>query len=188
MCQIVSLSLSHGGLNIPALRDVAEKLRLSKRFKLHQSANEECRSLWVMSSDANVNLDSKIIDSDTKISAVASLTSAHHKRNFEHVNSLQIQGKLISAINAEFNKTEINQWTSNFEKLAALIFKFERKALQQQLPTAANLQRWGKTSDPNCLLCQAKQTNKHVLSKCGSLFALGRFKTRHNSILAILIG
>jgi hypothetical protein len=186
--EIASLSSSHGGLNIPALRDMTEKLRLSQRFKLHQSTDEECRSLWEMSSDANVNLDSIIIGSETKSSAVASLTAAHLERNFEHVNSLQIQGKLISAINAEFNKSEINQWTSNLEKLAAPIFKFARKALQQQLPTAANLQRWGKILDPNCPLCQAKQTNKHVLSNCGSLFALDRFKTRHDSILAILIG
>ena len=91
--EIASLSPSHGGLNIPALRDMTEKLRLSQRFKLHQSTDEECRSLWAMSSDANVNLDSIIIGSETKSSAVASLTAAHLERNFEHVNSLQIQGQ-----------------------------------------------------------------------------------------------
>ena len=83
--EIASLSPSHGGLNIPALRDMTEKLRLSQRVKLHQST-EECRSLWEMSSDANVNLDSIIFGSETKSSAVASLTAAHLERNFEHVN------------------------------------------------------------------------------------------------------
>ena len=130
--------------------DMTEKLRLSQRFKLYQSTDEECRFLWEISSNANVKLDSLIIGSETQSSAVASLTFAHLKRNLEHVNSLQIQGKLISAINAEFNKTEINQWISNLEKLAAPIFKFARNALQQQLPTAANLQRWGNILDPNC--------------------------------------
>ena len=40
------------------------------------------------------------------------------------------------------------------ESRAAPLFKFARKALQQQLPTAANLHRWGKKSDPGCPLCQ----------------------------------
>ena len=66
------------------------------------------------------------------------------------------------------------------------LFKFVRKALQQQLPTAANLHRWGKTTDPSCPLCQQCQTNKHVLSNCGSMIALERYKTRHDSILKIL--
>ena len=35
---------------------------------------------------------------------------------------------------------------------------------------------------------QSRQTSTYVLSNCGSLFALDRFKTRHDSILAILVG
>src|SRR6218665_398654 len=68
------------------------------------------------------------------------------------------------------------------------VYNFERKALQQQLPTAANLARWKKTSDSSCQLCNSgkPQTNKHVLSNCSSLAALERYKRRHNGILETL--
>src|SRR6218665_3630624 len=65
------------------------------------------------------------------------------------------------------------------------VYNFERKALQQQLPTAANLARWKKTSDASCQLRNSgkPQTNKHVLSNCSSPAALERYKSRHNGIL-----
>ena len=75
---------------------------------------------------------------------IISLKTGQNNRKLEHVNSLSIQGKLIAAINTEFNRTDINKWTWNLEKLAAPLFKFVRKALQQQLPTAANLHQMGK--------------------------------------------
>ena len=184
--EIASLPASCGGLDIPSLKDTAEKLRLSQRYKLHRSQDEECRSLWKLSSESNVNLDSIIVDSTTKTMASRSLKTGQNDRKLEHVNSLSIQGKLIAAINTELNRSDINKWTWNLEKFAAPLFKFVRKALQQQLPTAANLHRWGKTTDPSCPLCQQCQTNKHVLSNCGSMIALERYKTRHDSILKIL--
>ena len=184
--EIASLPASFGGLDIPSLKDTAEKLRLSQRYKLHRSHDEECQSLWKLSSESNVNLDSIIVDSTTQTMASRNLKTGQNDRKLEHVNSLSIQGKLIAAINTEFNRTDINKWTWNLEKLAAPLFKFVRKALQQQLPTAANLHRWGKTTDPSCPLCQQYQTNKHVLSNCGSMIALERYKTRHDSILKIL--
>jgi hypothetical protein len=56
------------------------------------------------------------------------------------------------------------------------------------LPTAANLNRWKITSDPNCLLCKTNlpQTNKHVLANCPSPIALNRYTERHDEILQIL--
>ena len=73
------------------------------------------------------------------------------------------------------------------DKLATPIFNFVRKAIVQQLPTAANLVRWGKSVDPLCPLCQnSSQSNKHVLSCCGSSVALDRYKKRHDAILKIL--
>ena len=66
------------------------------------------------------------------------------------------------------------------------LFKFVRKAIQQQLRTASNLTRWGKSSDPKCPLCQQIQTNKHVLSNCSSNIALQRYTDRHDKVLSIL--
>ena len=185
--EILSLPSSTGGLNIPSLKDTAEKLRLGQRFNLHRSNDEECHSLWKLSSEKNIYIDSIITKSSTKKAAKQILTKEQSKRKMEHINSLSIQGKLISAITEEFSKSVITKWTRNLDKLATQMFNFVRKALQQQLPTASNLQRWGKTTDSNCPLCQKIQTNKHVLSNCGSSVALERYKTRHDSILTILV-
>ena len=40
------------------------------------------------------------------------------------------------------------------------------------------------------MLCASgkPQTNKHVLSNCGSLVALHRYTERHNKVLTLLIG
>ena len=71
---------------------------------------------------------------------------------------------------------------------AEIIYNFAHKALLQVLPTAANLARWKKTTNPNCILCKSSlpQTNKHVLSNCPSAIALGRYTARHNEILQII--
>ena len=66
VAEIASLPASFGGLDIPSLKDTAEKLRLSQRYKLHRSQDEECQSLWKLSSESNVILDSIIVDSTTK--------------------------------------------------------------------------------------------------------------------------
>ena len=81
--------------------------------------------------------------------------------------------------------SEISRWTKVLDELVTPLYNFARKAIIQQLPTAANLVRWGRSQDPLCSLCQNfSQTNKHVLSNCGS--ALDRYKKRHDEILKIL--
>ena len=58
--------------------------------------------------------------------------------------------------------------------------------MQSQLPTLANLKRWGRSVDDKCPLCSNIQTNKHVLSNCGSKAALSRYTERHNNVLGLL--
>ena len=81
--------------------------------------------------------------------------------------------------------SEISRWCKVAENSADCLFKFCRKALQQQLPTNANLKRWGRSVSDQCLLCKNYQSNKHVLSHCPSPSALDRYTVRHNSVLAI---
>ena len=82
----------------------------------------------------------------------------------------------------------MSRWSDVTLILSEVLFKFTRKALIQQLPTATNLKRWGCTSDGNCPGCHHPQTNKHVLSNCGSLASLKRYSVRHNTILHVLAG
>ena len=74
------------------------------------------------------------------------------------------------------------------DKLAGSLFDFARKAIVQQLPTAANLFIWGESTDSLCPLCKTcSQTNKLVISNCGSSVALERYKRRHDAVLSILV-
>ena len=82
----------------------------------------------------------------------------------------------------------MKRWENARDKHAGPIFNFTRKAIIQQLPTATNLVRWGKSTDPLCPLCKTcPQTNKHVISNCGSPVSLDRYKKRHDEVLTILV-
>ena len=65
----------------------------------------------------------------------------------------------------------IGPWSRIVEALPDFLFRFVKKALQQQLPTASNLARWKRIASPNCILCgkSIPQTNKHLLSHCAYL-------------------
>ena len=121
-----------------------------------------------------------------KQTALLALEIDQNQRNVNHLSVLKIQGKIITAISESFNKSVIMRWSKEMETLAEPLYKFIRKAIQQQLPTASNLTRWGKSSDPKCPLCQQIQTNKHVLSNCSSNIALQRYTDRHDKVLSIL--
>ena len=69
---------------------------------------------------------------------------------------------------------------------SGVLFDFVRKALLNQLPTKANLMRWGRSTSNLCPLCNAVQSNKHVLSNCSNAVVLKRYTERHNKILSIL--
>jgi len=102
------------------------------------------------------------------------------------VESLILQEKIFSSVINCLSSFEINRWSKTIEKLRDRLFKFCRKAFIQQLPTNANLKRWGKSISDACNLCNAYQSNKHVLSNCSSPVALDRHSSRHNSILTLL--
>ena len=84
-------------------------------------------------------------------------------------------------------KSEIVRWMHCILSLPEASFKFAHRACLNQLATASNLTRWGRSLSNLCTLCNAIQTNKHVLSNCSALSALARYTARHDSILSILI-
>ena len=183
--EILSLPANQGGHGIPSLKEIAEKLRLGQRFKLHSSSEKELRVLFETTSDQNVRTDSIILTNSSRNEAIREVKATHIQATFDHIVSLKLQGRSISSITENLSKTAISRWTRELDKLAAPLFNFVRKALVQQLPTATNLVRWGKSQDPLCLLCKnASQTNKHVLSNC--VAALDRYTKRHDAILRIL--
>ena len=103
-----------------------------------------------------------------------------------HLTGLPYQGKSIKILTENLPKNIIADWTKITYFLPGFLFNFTRKALQSQLPTLANLVRWGRASSNLCPLCNAVQSNKHVLSNCSHPHALSRYTNRHNKILELL--
>jgi len=106
--------------------------------------------------------------------------------DWSHIKSLSVQGVLFTSLSASLSVSSIKKWSGHIATMTSTIFKFVLKAIQQQLPTAANLKRWGKQFDPSCPLCKHIQTNKHVLSNCSSAVVLERYLSRYDQVLEIL--
>ena len=121
--------------------------------------NEDMRSIWSATSTNNVNLDYAIAQHPCKKSALKTLVENQRQQDFKHISSLNIQGKIITHLLDTTSKASHACWSTEIEKLPAPLFIITKKALQQQLPTASNLVRWGKTNNSSCPLCQQIQTN-----------------------------
>lgn len=184
MCR---LPLNKGGLNIPSLVEIASSQRLTTRHALKHSSNLDIQQLWHETSTKNINIDVHLGGEtmDLKTSK-KSLKLKFETAALDHVKTLSVQGVLVNCIIENLSPSQISKWVKEVELLSATLFCFIRKALQQQLATAANLHRWGKITDGLCALCRHPQTNKHVLNNCSAPAALERYKIRHDAILRIL--
>ena len=184
--EILSLPSNQCGLGIPSLKEVAETLRLNQRFKQHLPGNAESETIWKLTTGKNTNIDRIILGNDDRKPALRVLKETQTRNNYNHIHTLTIQGQITNAINEAFAKSTVTKWMKEIEKIAPPLYKFVRKALEQQLLTASNLVRWGKSEDPLYSLCQKIQSNKHVMSPCNYTFSLKRYKERYDKILIIL--
>ena len=133
--------------------------------------------------------DEILVRNISQSSAMKSLKLAHTKQSTEHLHGLQIQGASARSIADSVPKENTNIWSATIETTSTSLHNFARKALLQVLPTASNLFRWGRLSDPSCPLCACgnAQTNKHVLSNCSSATALRRYTSPHDGVLGLLL-
>jgi len=106
--------------------------------------------------------------------------------DWSHIQSLSVQGVFFTSLAASLSVSSIKIRSGHIATMTSPIFKIVRKAKQQQLPTAVNLNRCSKPLDPSCPLCKHVQTNKHVLSNCSSGISLKRYGSRHDRVLEIL--
>jgi len=173
------------GLGVPSFKNRAERLHLSKRSSLQKSKNCNIQILWEESKLKNVNADSRLINNQYK-TAKSILVKEQQNAAMEHFHNLSYQGKSVKTITGLISPNKISNWVQTINKLPGYLFNFTWKALQSQLPTLANLKRWGRSVDDKCPLCSNIQTNKHVLSNCGSKAALSRYTERHNNVLGLL--
>ena len=188
--EVLSLPRNRAGLGIGSHKSLAEKMRLQKRHSLKSSCSDDVRSMWSETSVLHVETDSSLMEHKTLQLAKSAHGNAHRNNNIAHVLGLKQQDFAFKSVLDSISLKEINTWSDMLDSTSAHIFSFARKALLQVLPTAANLARWKRLADPQCVLCASgkPQTNRHVLSNCSSPIALKRYAGRHNDALRLLVG
>lgn len=175
-----------GGLGLVSFKDLNQKLQLKNRNYLKNSTNTSLNELWKLTAVNNINTDEKLVNSKDLSPVLKSLELNQILEKCNHLESLSLQGLIFTSVTKFLTNCEISRWSHAIEAIPDIHFKFTRKAFAQQLATNANLKRWRKTNSDLCNLCNACQSNKHVLSNCSSPVALQRYLFRHNAILTVL--
>src|SRR6266516_4005472 len=172
-----STPINSCGLGIPTFAQRAARMRLTKRHLLQNSKNPE--------KGPNIQIDSYLEDRDHK-KAGAFLRAQQAKESIDHFLGLLAQGILAKTVKEAVLPKNIQLWKQALDSLPTYDHNFARKAMMSQLPTFHNLKIWNCSSTNQCPKCGEDQTNKHVLSNCGSHDALVRYTNRHNHILEII--
>ncbi|KAI8501656.1 hypothetical protein Bbelb_209270 [Branchiostoma belcheri] len=71
-------------------------------------------------------------------------------------------------------------------KLEPFRISFLLRSVYDTLPSPANLCRWNLREDPACKLCGERGTMAHILSGCKVALAQGRYRWRHDKVLAVI--
>jgi uncharacterized Rmd1/YagE family protein len=166
--------------------EIATRLRVSVRNCLRKSESADINHLWRDSSNKNVRYDRFLNNTNNLNTSKKEIKLEFVNFALDHVQSLTVQGRAVSAIVETLSSSSITRWSSFINTLTSPLTCFVIKALLQQLPTFVNLQRWHRVSTNLCPLCQKPQTNKHVLNNCSDPTSLERYKTRHDAVLQIL--
>lgn len=72
-------------------------------------------------------------------------------------------------------------WKAEGSRLSFLL-----RAVYDVLPSPANLHTWGIAENPACKLCGRRGSLEHILSSCQTSLAEGRYRWRHDQVLATL--
>jgi hypothetical protein len=185
VAECLNTPINKCGLGVPSFKNKLERLKLSKRSALKNSKHENINLLFSETSPNYVNQDSILLNSTFK-EAHSTLIKKQENEAVQHFLGLDYQGKSAKTIIGALTSKSIDHWSKTVDNVPGYLFNFARKALQSQLPTLANLHRWGKSATNTCPLCGAVQTNKYVLTNCSNQIVLARFLSRHNKILELL--
>ena len=188
MKDMMMLRKSKGGLSLPLLKNLSENVWLQKRYTMKTSRHQDVTQIWTATANKHITIDSLLTESATFRAADAALKKRQVDKATKHFYDLPSQGIAAQTVASFIPKANILHWSKQLESVPESLHNFAKKALQQLLPTAANLARWGRAVDSSCQLCKKgrPQTNKHVLSNCDSPIALERYTGRHNKVLLAL--
>lgn len=179
------LPYAKGGINLSSIKNYSDALQLSKRYNLKNSRNFEINCLFKETSHRNISIDEILLNSNSLAESKRKLTQGFNDHIMANIESLKIQGSTLISLQRSLSQTVIKRWSNRLQTVSEPVFNFVRKALIGVLPTNSQLCRWGRIASGSCPLCNAVQTNKHVLSNCSSEAALNRYKLRHDCALRL---
>ncbi|RXN33882.1 hypothetical protein ROHU_015321 [Labeo rohita] len=111
----------------------------------------------------------------------------------DEVRNLEEEGRRAKSIKlvtqgawTRWNLTKRTITWSELWRLEPFRISFLLRAVYDTLPTPVNLHRWGRREDPMCRLCGGKGTMAHILSGCKIALTQGRYRWRHDKVLAVL--
>ncbi|XP_052218246.1 uncharacterized protein LOC127835860 [Dreissena polymorpha] len=94
--------------------------------------------------------------------------------------TLRKQGKWLNWEGVPQRKLTWNAiWTMESDRLSFLF-----KSVYDVLPSPTNLVTWGLAEKPDCKLCGRPANLEHVLSSCRTALSDGRYRWRHDRVLA----
>src|SRR6218665_895678 len=130
----LSFSISHPNLaaiiySIPSLKMTAQKLRLSLRFILKNNVNNDLRDIWELSSKSNIHLDSLLEREPTKSAALLALNAEQLTRDVDHISTLKIQGRLLTAVREAFDEATVRKWAEMVSNLLPDTLLVRKKGL-----------------------------------------------------------
>ena len=116
--EILELAKRKGGYGIPLMKTLALQLRLSLRFSLKNSKDDDLVTIWNQTTQKkNAKIDSLIDQQKTKQSAMNLLASEHSLKIDNHISSLKLQGKSFIEIQKALPQKSISNWNSFLESV-----------------------------------------------------------------------
>ena len=157
--------MNKGGLGILSFADQYRKLILAKRAALKNSSQPEIRQILSDTTEHNIVTDTRLFEDIETSEAQRKLKNDLNTKDEVHIRSLVCQGELARCVSENIPRAAVEQWSRRLESLPDYLFRFARKAFQQQLPTASNLKRWKRI----------EQSELSTLSKNGLADKQARF-------------
>ena len=190
------LPKEHGGLDLPSLTLIYQKLQVTKAATYTCSRDPMVRAIAsqetrkeatqqrptfkpfqevIQAMKDNPGASSKQLSTRAKKQVEAADTEAR----LSHSMDLVVQNQPLKDNTSRAPRL----WSSTIVTLPERVFKFALNSLTDTLPHNANLHMWKKLPSPSCNLCGQHQTLIHILNACPYALEKRRYNARHDAIL-----
>ena len=190
---LIYLSNAMGGLNLPCLSTLHKKLQVSRQCQLLMSRDGCVRFLADRNLKQELGVVRKKFRPATLARDIIATNPAGSRRALSRAAKLVVKEDEDSSTLESMQSLEQQSkctdpkcapvWAGVVRELLDEILKFSLNAAVDSLPYNVNLYRWKKRKDPNCPLCNCRQSLLHVLNNCAVARDLRRYNRRHDAVL-----